>query len=104
MSLLCTGDNSSEDCDDENEVLQRPAKTPRKSMVTLSKILGNQPSSSSKLSLAEKIEKDLDYYKHSPNMDTDSCPLSWWRDKQGRLSLLSKVARKYLCICATSIS
>ena len=53
MSLLCTGDNSSEDCDDENEALHRPAKTPRKSMVTLSKILGNQPSSCSKLSLAE---------------------------------------------------
>ena len=46
-------------------------------MVTLSKILGNQPSSCSKFSLAEKTEKELYYYKHSPNNDTDSCPLSW---------------------------
>ena len=73
-------------------------------MVTLSKILGNQPSSCSKLFLAEKIEKEIDYYKHFPNIDTNSCPLNWWRDEQRRLPLLSEVARKYLCILPQALA
>uniref|UniRef100_A0A3P9IHA7 HAT C-terminal dimerisation domain-containing protein n=1 Tax=Oryzias latipes TaxID=8090 RepID=A0A3P9IHA7_ORYLA len=35
-------------------------------------------------------------------LDLHSDLLAWWRDNQARFPLLSKVARKYLTVCATS--
>ena len=90
-------------CEDSGE-FERPSKSPRKSMITLGKILGNQARISKNLMLAEKIDKELDYYTHLTDIDTDSCPLSWWKQEERRLPLLSKVAKKFLCICATSVS
>ena len=108
MTMLCS-DGNLEEChaSHDNEAtggFQQSPKRPQKSVVTLGKILRNQSSSSSNLSLTERIDKELDYYTHSPTIETDCCPLSWWKDEQKRLPLLLKVARKYLCICATSIS
>ena len=107
--MVLSGEGNSEESNEHGETeavgdFQPSLKCPRKSMVTLGKILGNHQNSSNKLSLIERIDKELDYYTHSPNIDTDSCPLSWWKDEQKRLPLLAKVARKYLCICATSVS
>ena len=34
----------------------------------------------------------------------DQCPLEWWKIEAHRMPVLSKVARKYLCICASSVA
>ena len=54
--------------------------------------------------ISERIDKELDFYTHSPNIDTDSCSLTWWKEEQKRLPLLAKVAKKYLCVCTTSVA
>ena len=38
-----------------------------------------------------------------PVPDIDDNPLKWWKFEESRLPTLSKVARKYLCVCATSV-
>jgi len=49
-----------------------------------------------------RADKELTRYLNEECIDSNANPLSWWRDNQSRYPLLSKVARKYMCICATS--
>ena len=46
----------------------------------------------------------MDMYLQYPSLDIDESPLQWWRTEYNKMSLLSVAARKYLCICATSVS
>lgn len=41
-------------------------------------------------------------YAHESAINAEDDPLVWWKDNQTRLPLLAKVAKKYLCVCATS--
>ncbi len=41
-------------------------------------------------------------YLALPKVHPDECPLMWWKTNRTRFSILSKVARKYLAIPATS--
>ena len=36
-------------------------------------------------------------------MNAETDPLSWWKSEQRRFPAISFVARKYLCICGTSV-
>lgn len=49
-----------------------------------------------------RADNELMRYLQEECIDSNANPLSWWRDNQSRFPLLSKVARKYMCICATS--
>lgn len=54
------------------------------------------------LSPEQKAKKEIERYLHSPQPDTESNPLSWWKLQAPHYPGLSKIAQKYLCICATS--
>jgi len=41
-------------------------------------------------------------YLGAQEIQWDQCPLAWWRNNQSRFPVLSKLARKYLAIPATS--
>ncbi|CAG8784672.1 23289_t:CDS:1, partial [Gigaspora rosea] len=45
---------------------------------------------------------ELDYYRQTPVILSDSDSLLWWKQQQSRFPNLSKLARKYLAIPATS--
>ncbi len=49
-----------------------------------------------------RADNELTRYLQEESIDSNANPLFWWRDNQSRYPLLSKVARKYMCICATS--
>ena len=45
---------------------------------------------------------ELQAYKAERRLKTDGCPLGWWRERKDNYPLLSKLARKYLAVQATS--
>ena len=49
-----------------------------------------------------RAETELTRYLQEDPIDTNDDPLVWWRENHARFPLLSKIARKYMCICATS--
>ena len=55
------------------------------------------------LSHEEKIDKEIKRYEEYPPVDVDLDPLMWWKDEQKKFPVLESLARKYLCICGTSV-
>ena len=43
-------------------------------------------------------------YLQYPSLDIDESPFKRWKLECNRMPLLSVAARKYLCICATSVT
>ena len=50
-----------------------------------------------------RVDTEIRRYLQEEALDSHADPLVWWRDNSVRFPLLSKVARKYMTICATSI-
>ncbi|XP_030224922.1 zinc finger BED domain-containing protein 1-like [Gadus morhua] len=57
---------------------------------------------SSTVQLEDTIKAELDNYLITPTVDGEQDPLAWWRVHNVNFPWLSKLARKYLCIPATS--
>ena len=51
----------------------------------------------------QKIKKEITSYLEYPSMEPDTNPLEWWKLENGRFPNLAYLAKKYLCICGTSI-
>jgi len=52
----------------------------------------------------QKINNEVeDYLKHTV-IDLETNPLKWWSVQDSDFQVISKLARKYLCICASSSS
>ena len=81
---------------------------PKKKNITLGSILkkstdGMSTDSAQRgLTLEDEVKKEIECYLQSPQPDADSNPLIWWRGFSASFPTLSVLARKYLCICATS--
>ena len=54
--------------------------------------------------LGSFFKVSTDKYFQMETLDPEEDPLTWWRDTQMMFPHLSKLARKYLCIPATSSS
>ena len=54
------------------------------------------------LSSEEKITKEIEVYMSSPQIDAEDEPLVWWKANCKMYPMLSKLAHKYLAVCATS--
>ncbi|KAL3972516.1 desumoylating isopeptidase 1 [Sarotherodon galilaeus] len=51
---------------------------------------------------AERLSSELSSYVNSPPADSECDPLSWWKVHTVNFPHISRLARKYLCIPATS--
>jgi hypothetical protein len=54
------------------------------------------------LSAIERVEEKSTYLG-LPTLGVEDDPLKWWKAEARRLPLLATLARKYLCICGTSV-
>ena len=54
--------------------------------------------------MLERVNQEVDSYLQMPVVDIDQSPLEWWRRQKSEFPLVSRLARKYLCICATSVA
>ncbi|XP_077063423.1 E3 SUMO-protein ligase ZBED1-like [Siphateles boraxobius] len=74
----------------------------KKAKKSLGCFFKTSPAPLSSMVLSHAAEAELDSYLVSPTIDSETDPLTWWRLHQVNFPQLSKLARKYLCIPATS--
>lgn len=63
---------------------------------------GNVPAAAPTMSLPDAQEAEVNTYMVYPLQDSEGDPLQWWKEHHVNFPTLSKLARKYLCIPATS--
>lgn len=51
----------------------------------------------------DKVNNEISAYLDYPIMNSETNPLVWWKAEQRRFPTLSILAKKYLCICGTSV-
>ena len=51
----------------------------------------------------EVIESELAMYRGEANLSIDESPLQWWKTREKNYPTLSKLARKYIAVPATSV-
>jgi len=51
-----------------------------------------------------KANNELLMYLQYPQLVIEECPLNWWKKESIHLPMLSSLAQKFLCICATSVA
>lgn len=76
-----------------------PAKKAKK---TLGSFFKKTAAVSSACSEKELIEGELTSYLQTPYADSETDPLAWWKVHEANFPRVSQLARKYLCIPATS--
>ena len=70
---------------------------------------GQQGTNDDPLSKEDKIKMELNHYKNEVELPLftggeRNCPLQWWKDRQKKFPILSRLARIYLAVQATSAS
>uniref|UniRef100_A0A0K2TA40 Zinc finger BED domaincontaining protein 1like [Maylandia zebra] n=1 Tax=Lepeophtheirus salmonis TaxID=72036 RepID=A0A0K2TA40_LEPSM len=82
------------------ELSQPPTKKAKKSLASFFK--RTTTSASMTIDPTNAIESELSVYMQSSTIDTEENPLLWWRIQKINFPRLSIMARKYLCVQATS--
>lgn len=55
------------------------------------------------IEIAPSINNEIKDFISEKKLSHGQCPLMWWKRKQGNYPTLSGIAKKYLCITATSV-
>ena len=93
-----SGDNNSTQPDEQAPPDGPPAKKRKLGSLFKKEEIGNTQT----LTAEQKAKEEIERYLQCPQADTESDPLDWWKLQAPLYPALSKLARKYLCICATS--
>ena len=92
-----------------NQTKEGPPPQKKQKIHPLKKLLGDkfgapsQRAAARSVSLEDQAEAELVRYKAEPQSPLEHCPLQWWRDHHTIYPLLSRLARKYLCLPSTSV-
>ena len=68
-----------------------------------SKFQSNNEQSTDTITFKDIVQSELLRYKTEPSISVDQPPLHWWSAHQHLYPNVSKLARKYLCVVATSV-
>ncbi|MBN3301994.1 ZBED1 protein, partial [Amia calva] len=85
--------------EEESEPVSKKGKKTLASFFKKTELSGPQPSPHHE---QQAIASELLSYLQLHNLDSEEDPLDWWREHQRLYPRLSKLAKKYLCIPATS--
>ena len=80
---------------------KKPKNAPEGIMALLSDVMGQAVEAGSPIEPDKKARREVHQYASLDAEDGD--PLDWWKNNQSKFLLLSVLARKYLCIPATSV-
>lgn len=96
-------ETSSCSTDVEPNVTSAPqAKKAKKSLGSFFKQSETVAKGDSSLTLKDAVEAELNTYMLTPPIDKEEDPLAWWKLHKLSFPRLARLARKYLCIPATS--
>ena len=79
--------------------------TAKKPKTGLGKLLGDmftRPEDRTRMSIREKAELEMKRYLQEPSSSIDENPLNWWKQNHSQFPAIAKLAKKWLCIPATS--
>lgn len=85
-----------------NDDGEAPARKKRKLGSWLAKAGTERQEIETPLTAKQRMDKEMNRYERSPRADPSSDPLQWWKLNSNHYPVLSQVAKKYLCICASS--
>ena len=68
----------------------------------LGQCLGKSQSTSTALTVCQRVKQELDQYLSHPLLDIEESAVDWWKIEALRYLTVAKLARKYLCLRATS--
>ncbi|KAG1953673.1 zinc finger BED domain-containing protein 1-like [Pimephales promelas] len=89
--------------DPSAQPLLPPAEKKRKTLGCFLKAAkGNEAAAPSDASQENDVDMELGSYLLTRNIDREDDPITWWKEHKGQYPKLSVLARKYLCIPATS--
>ena len=94
--------------EDEIEIIDdhQPPTAKKKKIHPLRKLLGDNfggPSSSATDENADNIQAEIARYKAEPQVSLEVNALTWWKEHWSIYPILSKLARRYLCLPCTSV-
>lgn len=80
------------------------ATVPKKKKWSLGSLLAKRAATAAaaKLTDEQKVESEMTIYLQEMAIDGEEDPLTWWKTNEKRFPFMARLARKYLCICATS--
>ncbi|XP_071793267.1 E3 SUMO-protein ligase ZBED1-like [Asterias amurensis] len=81
-----------------------PVTPPLKKRLTLGSLFKGRGNQRQERPAEETVKLQLEGYLAMPCIDSDDNPLQWWKDHERQFPTIGRIARKYLCICATSSS
>lgn len=84
-----------------NEQVSDETLTETKTATALDFLLSDELEDNTLVSVDTRME-ELERYRLESSINRNDDPLVWWKNNQHRYPFLSKLARKYLCIPATS--
>ena len=82
--------------------INRYQKKKKKSLAKLLRQVKKTATTSPDTTLAARINLQISRYDSVPGIELDADPLQWWSTHVSEYPSLSKLARKYLCVCGTS--
>lgn len=88
--------------EEEHPAVPQCEKSPPKKKTLAAFFKKAAPAAGSQQSVRQKIEGELTSYLLGPEVDPDIDPLDWWKRHEPDYTRLSRLARKYLVIPATS--
>ena len=55
------------------------------------------------LSPGQRVDREIKRYLEMPEVDPSFDPLFWWKQHEKKFPIVAELARKYLCVCGTSV-
>ena len=92
-------EDSAGQCQNHNESSEPPPK--KKKLGSWLKAARKEQESCSTRSPEKLMKDEIEQYSKIIKPDADSNPLDWWKIHESAYSTLAKLAKKYLCICAS---
>lgn len=86
------------------EEREEPPPTKKRKLLTFLQKSSATSEESGSLTQEERLKKELEAYLLCPKLSISShtSVLEWWKTNENNYPNLATLARKYLCICATS--